>query len=129
MMHRISTVPYLVGLFTIVLANQAVAQRRWREKNPDYWRRYRRSHPGYTERNREQQRKRNRNRAQVATGPSPPGIAKMDSYEAQTAVASGTYRLIPVSGRDLAKMDAYLVEMQVLSRGYGNMGGDCKEMT
>ena len=99
------------------------------EKNPDYWRRYRRAHPGYTERNREQQHQRNRKRGQADTGPSPPGIAKMDAYEAQTAVASGTYRLIPVSGRDLAKMDAYLVEMHVLSRGYGNMEDDCKERT
>ena len=110
-------------------ANQAAAQRRWRERHPDYWRRYRRTHPAYTERNRKQQRKRNRNRVQAATGPSPPVIAKMDEYEAQTVVASGTYRLIPVSGRDIAKMDAYLVEMQVLSRGYGTMGDDCKEMT
>jgi hypothetical protein len=96
-------------------ANQAAAQRRWRERHPDYWRRYRRSHPGYTERNREQQRQRNRKRGQAVTGPSPPGIAKMDAYEAQTAVASGTYRLIPVAGGGIAKMDAYLVEMHVLS--------------
>jgi hypothetical protein len=108
-------------------ANQAAARRRWRERHRDYWRRYRRSHPAYTERNREQQRKRNRKRGQTVTGPSGPAIAKMDEYEAQTAVASGTYRLIPVSGRGIAKMDAYLVEMQVLSRGYGNMGDDCKE--
>jgi len=98
-------------------ANQAAAQRRWREHHPDYWRRYRQSHPVYTERNREQQRKRNRNRVQAITGPSAPAIAKMDEYEAQTAVASGTYRLIPVAGGGIAKMDAYLVEMQVLSRG------------
>ena len=110
-------------------ANQAAAQRRWHERHPEYWRRYRQSHLAYTERNRKQQRKRNRNRAQVATGPSVPAIAKMDAYEGQTIVASGTYRLIPVSGRDIAKMDAYLVEMQVLSGGYGNMGGDCKERT
>jgi hypothetical protein len=110
-------------------ANQAAAQRRWRERHPEYWRRYRQTHPAYTERNRKQQRKRNRNRAQAATGPSAPAIAKMDAYKGQTIVASGTYRLIPVSGRDIAKMDAYLVEMQVLSRGYGNMGGDCKERT
>ncbi len=110
-------------------ANQAAAQRRWRERHPDYWRRYRRSHPAYTERNRKQQRKRNRNRVEVATGPSPPAIAKMDVCEAQTAFASGTYRLIPVSGRGIAKMDACLVEMHVLSKGYGNRGDDCKEMT
>ncbi len=98
-------------------ANQAAAQRRRRERHPDYWRRYRRSHPAYTERNREQQLRRNRKRGQAVTGPSPPAIAKMDAYKAQTAVASGTYRLIPVAGGGIAKMDAYLVEMHVLSVG------------
>jgi len=96
-------------------ANQAAAQRRWRERHRDYWRRYRRTHPAYTERNRDQQRQRNARRKQVATGPSPPAIAKMDAYKGQTIVASGTYRLIPVSGREIAKMDAYLVEMHVIS--------------
>ena len=110
-------------------ANQAAAQRRWRERHPEYWRRYRRSHPAYTERNREQQRQRNRKRSQAATSPSSPAIAKMDVYERKTGVASGTYRLIPVCGLDIAKMDAYLVEMHVLSEGYATMGGDCKEMT
>ena len=96
-------------------ANQAAAQRRWRERHPEYWRRYRQSHPAYTERNRKQQLQRNRKRGQGVTSPSPPAIAKMDAYEAQTVVASGTYRLIPVSGREIAKMDAYLVEMHVIS--------------
>jgi hypothetical protein len=96
-------------------ANQAAAQWRWRERHPDYWRRYRQTHPAYTERNRDQQRQRNRHRGQGATGPSPPAIAKMDACEAQTAFVSGTYRLIPVCGQNIAKMDAYLVEMHVLS--------------
>jgi len=98
-------------------ANQAAAQRRWRERHPEYWRRYRQSHPAYTERNRKQQLQRNRKRGQGVTSPSPPAIAKMDAYEAQTVVASGTYRLIPVAGGAIAKMDAYLVQMHVLSRG------------
>jgi hypothetical protein len=98
-------------------ANQAAAQRRWRERHPEYWRRYRRTHPAYTERNRDQQRQRNARRKQVTTSPSSPAIAKMDVYERKTGFASGTYRLIPVSGRDVAKMDAYLVEMHVLSVG------------
>ena len=98
-------------------ANQAAAQRRWRERNPDYWRRYRQSHPAYAERNREQQRQRNRKRSQPATDPSPSEFAKMEVYESETAVPSGTYRLIPVAVEKLAKMDAYLVEMHVLSRG------------
>jgi hypothetical protein len=98
-------------------ANQAAAQRRWRERHPEYWRRYRQSHPGYAERNREQQRERNRCRPVAGTGPSPPPIAKMDAYRAKKLLRSGTYRLIPVLGPDVAKMDAYLVEMQVLSEG------------
>jgi len=96
-------------------ANQAAAQQRWRERNPHYWRNYRQSHPEYTARNRKKQRERNRRRDLVATGPSPPAIAKMDAYLDKSFVASGTYRLIPVAGPGIAKMDAYLVKMQVLS--------------
>jgi hypothetical protein len=98
-------------------ANQSAAQGRWRERHRDYWRRYRQSHPDYTARNRAQQRQRNRRKAQVVTGPSASGIAKMDVCEAQTLVVSGTYRLIPVAGPGIAKMDAYVVEMRVLSAG------------
>ena len=96
-------------------ANQAAAQKRWRENNPDYWCRYRRTHPEYTAGNREQQRQRNRRRVHVETGPSPPEIAKMDAYASQNPIASGTYRLIPVSGAGIAKMNEYFVEMRVIS--------------
>ncbi len=98
-------------------ANQAAAQRRWRERNPDYWRNYRRTHPEYTADNRKKQQERNRRRDLAVTGPSPPAIAKMDTYPSKSHVASGTYRLIPVTGPRIAKMDAYLVKMQVLSEG------------
>ena len=53
-------------------------------------------------------------RREVMSG-APPVIAKMDAYQAQTVVPSGPYRLIPVPGPGIAKMDAYLVEMRVLS--------------
>ncbi len=99
-------------------ANQAAAQRSWRKRNPEYWRKYRQTHPEYTARNRIQQRERNRHRGQVATGPSPSTIAKMDEYPDKSPIASGTYRLIPVTGPGIAKMDAYLVKMHVLSDGY-----------
>ncbi len=96
-------------------ANQARAQRAWCARHRDYWRRYRRAHPQYTARNRERQRERNRHRRRGVTSGAPPVIAKMDEYESQSLVPSGTYRLIPVSGPKIAKMDAYLVKMQVLS--------------
>jgi hypothetical protein len=98
-------------------ANQAAAQRRWRERHPDYWRRYRQTHSEYTERNRERQRERNRRRRSAGTGPSPPPIANMDAYRSKKPIYSGTYRLVPVTEPGVAKMDAYLVEMHVLSGG------------
>ena len=98
-------------------ANQAAAQQRWRARHPDYWRRYRQNRPDYAERNREQQRARNRRRRSAGTGPSPPPIANMDAYRSQTPVCSGTYRLVPVAAPGVAKMDAYVVEMRVLSVG------------
>jgi len=96
-------------------ANQAAAQRRWRARHPHYWRRYRQSRPAYAERNREQQRERNRRRPVAGTGPSPAPIANMDAYRAEKLLRSGTYRLIPLPAPGVAKMDAYVVEMRVLS--------------
>ena len=96
-------------------ANQAAAQRRWRERHPEYWRSYRQHHPAYTARNRAQQSKRNQRRLKGATGPSPPPIANMDVCEVETPVFSGTYRLIPVTRPGIANMDAYIVKMQVIS--------------
>jgi hypothetical protein len=96
-------------------ANQAAAQRRWRERHPDYWRRYRQRCPEYAERNREQQRERNRRRRSAGTGPSPPPIANMDAYRTQKPIRSGTYRLVPVAAEGVAKMDAYVVEIRLLS--------------
>ncbi len=98
-------------------ANQAAAQQRWGERHPDYWRHYRQTHPEYAARNRERQRTRNRRRRSAGTGPSPPPIAKMDAYGSQKPFCSGTYRLVPVTGPGVAKMDAYVVEMRVLSAG------------
>jgi hypothetical protein len=98
-------------------ANQAAAQRRWRERHPDYWHRYRQNRPDYAECNRERQRERNRRRRSAGTAPSPPAIANMDAYATERLVRSGTYRLVPVAAPGVAKMDAYLVEMHVLSAG------------
>jgi hypothetical protein len=98
-------------------ANQAAAQQRWGERHPEYWRRYRQSHPEYAARNRERQRTRNRRRRSPAPGPSPQPIANRDAYRSQKPFRSGTYRLIPVAEPGVAKMDAYLVEMHLISVG------------
>ncbi len=98
-------------------ANQAAAQRRWRARHPQYWRAYRKRHPQYTADNRKRQRERNRRRRLAGSVPSPPPIANMDAYSSQQPVRSGTYRLVPVAAPGVAKMDAYLVKMHLLSEG------------
>ncbi len=95
--------------------NQAAAQKRWREKHPDYSRRYRQSHPEYTATNREKQRQRNRRRQPTPSQSPPAEIAKMDEYVSENQLASGTYRIIPVSGPAIAKMHEYFVEMRFIS--------------
>ncbi|MDH3600000.1 MAG: hypothetical protein OEU26_10230 [Candidatus Tectomicrobia bacterium] len=93
--------------------NQARAQRQWQQQHPDYWRTYRQGHPDYTARNRNRQRQRNQKRRH----PQSLEIAKMDAYRAASDPISGTYWLVPVSGEGIAKMDAYMVELAIVSTG------------
>jgi DNA repair exonuclease SbcCD ATPase subunit len=88
--------------------NKAAAQRAWRERNRDYWGRYRKRHPAYQEKNRLRQKERNRKRRM---------IAKMDEQPANTAVAPGRYRLVPLYGK-IAKIDELIVEIGIVARGY-----------
>jgi hypothetical protein len=89
--------------------NQAAAQKAWCSRNKGYWKEYRRRNPTYTERNRLKQRERNRCRRSV--------IAKMDASEMKNTISSGRYRLVPISNGVIAKMDALIVEIDVVSRG------------
>jgi hypothetical protein len=102
--------------------NQARAQRAWGERHPDYWREYRRAHLEYGERNRRLQRERDDRRRERV-------LAKMDVSTGDSPVPSGTYRLSPVRREDLAKMDAWTVEITVLSTPYEPSGESCKERT
>ena len=86
--------------------NQARAQKAWMQRNPNYWREYRKSHPEYVERNRVRQQERN---AKV-TGHS---IAKMDVSIPSTPLPSGIYHLSLVTGAGIAKMDVWTVEITV----------------
>ena len=97
-------------------ANQAQAQRSWAGGHRDYWRDWRAAHPAYTERNRLEQRRRDRQRHASR-------LAKMDASTPVSPIASGTYRLVPWTGGDLAKMDACTVKLTVIPEGYGQDGG------
>jgi hypothetical protein len=88
--------------------NQSRAQRAWAERHPGYWREYRHTHPEYGERNRAQQQERDTRRRERV-------LAKMDVSTRDSAVPSGTYRLSLVGSGELAKMNAWTVEIAVLS--------------
>ena len=89
--------------------NQKRVQKAWAEHHPNYWWDYRREHPEYTERNRAQQRQRAQD--QAAAGQ----IAKMNASKAVMFLPSGTYRLSPVVDASLAKSDAWMVEITVIT--------------
>jgi hypothetical protein len=92
--------------------NQADAQRQWRSRSRDYWRRYRKRNPAYTETNRMGQRERNRRRGSGA------GIAKMDELKGESVIRAGRYRLVPFCNSGVAKMDELIVELGIISGGY-----------
>ena len=95
--------------------NQARAQATWAAAHPDYWREYRLSHPDSSERNRTLQRQRDAaRRARV--------LAKMDVSTAASPVPSGTYRLSKATAEDLAKMDAWMIQITLVSTPYRPSG-------
>ena len=61
--------------------NQKDAQKRWCEKNPDYWQNYRKNNSNYTGSNRERQQ--HRNRCRRAFGSISREFAKMDALSVQ----------------------------------------------
>lgn len=82
------------------------AQQAWSQRNPDYWREYRKSHPEYVERNRVLQQERN------AKGHAD-HVAKMDASTPDIPLPSGVYHLSLVSDAGIAKMDVWTVEIRV----------------
>ena len=86
--------------------NQMRAQQAWTQRNPDYWRDYRESHPEYVERNRVLQLARN---AKAQAGP----VAKMDASNPDIPLPSGVYHLSLVTDAEIAKMDVWTVEIRV----------------
>lgn len=102
--------------------NQVRAQRAWRNRNPDYWREYRRQNPQFRERNRTQQRKRNDRRRERL-------IAKMDVSTPVFLMPSGIYQISQTPPPGIAKMDAWTVQITLLSGAYDQSVEDCKERT
>ena len=95
--------------------NQARAQTTWAAQHQDYWREYRRTHPEYIERNRILQQQRDARRRERL-------LAKKNASPQEFPVPSGIYRLTPVTRDDLAKMDAWMVQITMVSTSYAPSG-------
>jgi len=100
-------------------ADQYAAQKRWCEKNPDYWKHYRASHPDYRQKNRQKQKQRNRKRGTPHTDLGAV-IAKRYALNPPNGIISGLYTLSPVAGEMIAKSDALLVKLDVIADNYAN---------
>lgn len=89
-------------------ANDADYIKAWAAKHPDYWKRYRQQHPEYAARNRSLQRQRNQRQREVK-------VANVDALTLTPRLPAGRYRLISLSADGIAKGDAWIVEIAVLS--------------
>jgi hypothetical protein len=103
--------------------NQARAQRAWAQGHRGYWREYRRTHPQYCESNREAARQQQRRRRRARR------FAKMNASRPLSRVPSGTYRIVPATAEEFAKMDAWIVEMTLISSRYEESEGDLQKTT
>jgi len=93
-------------------ARQA-AQQRWKEKNPNYWKDYRASHPDYRQKNRDQQKVRNQKRQKHSSVSEK--IVKTDESNPVNHILTGRYKIVPIRPGTFAKTDECIVEIRAVS--------------
>ena len=81
-----------------------ISARCWRKKNPDYWRRYRQTHPEMVKRNREQQRR--RDKADLANTDTIPTLRR----EKLRRIG----HLIHLANTDSIKVEKNLISQEIL---------------
>ena len=97
--------------------NQADAQALWKQKNPDYWKNYRRlHHPPNVEDNCHKQQQSPRKGSTPVFSQPQPDVAKMDVDLLRFTLVSGSYRLTQLNGFGVAKMDSAIVQLTVLEQ-------------
>lgn len=98
--------------------NQKDATRCWCNKNPFYYRDYRKMHPDYVEKNRTRSKERYQKQKSIRQNRSDlsqkQDFAKMDVAFSQLPIKSGKYKLVPFEVTDFAKMDAAIVQLVVI---------------
>jgi len=114
-------------------ANQADSRQRWLEKNPDYWRRYRKAHPDYVAHNRELQHGRDRLKRELGLVAGSGGLlAKSDAYPSKSDAITVYYELLPAQPKNLAKRYASTRVFQLIPVSYNGFVANsqsCKEIT
>ena len=95
------------------LYNHKLANQKWARAHPGYWKKYRRDHPAYVERNRILQAVRNRRSRSQRDG-SKRSIAKVDASILNKNSLVGQFYLVPV----IAKVDALKVNIFDISAPY-----------
>jgi hypothetical protein len=96
-------------------ANRQLSNKKWQQSNADYWRKYRATHQEYLKRNRQQQQKRDQRRVKSEHKSDTPHLAKSDAFIAENDIKSGVYEIIPVVDSTLAKSDALIVKISLMS--------------
>jgi len=96
-------------------ANQRDAKKVWQNANPDYCNTYRKKNDAYTQKNRIRQAERNQKRRVHLQNQAANLIAKMDASKANNVMNTGVYQLIPVTDGKIAKMDALIVQLTVMT--------------
>lgn len=94
--------------------NQRRANQKWQKQCSLYWRQYRATHADYTQRNRQQQANRDRQRSQKVHLSDASLLAKSDALDNKNPDLSGCYSLTRLTP-DLAKSDAFIVKISVLT--------------
>lgn len=95
--------------------NKKECQQRWMQKNPDYWKQYRQTHPGYRRRNRRMQSRRDQC-ISTGNGSGAGHLVKMDTLDAFLNDTTESYFICPAKS-DLVKMDALEVKIIPISPG------------
>jgi hypothetical protein len=98
--------------------NKKESQQVWKQKNPDYWKRYRRQHPEYCLHNRQMQRIRDQCRQMSASCEN--NLVKMDALNLFLNDNTGSYFICPADS-NLVKRDALAVKIIPISAGYKHL--------
>jgi hypothetical protein len=100
------------------LENRRNSQKKWRERNPEYWRKYRERNQDYVKKNRLRQRERNARRKNKSRL-----IAKMDASDSAPGLISFLCELV-ISREDLiAETDVIRATVRLGSRSSFGPGG------